>query len=328
MSIRRFARLLLFSLLLLSVLSGCRGRRGRALTDSGPSPVPTDGGLPPADAGEPADDAGEPVGRDAGPVGRDSGPACPEGYSLCGDECADLAYDMNHCGSCFARCDSGELCAGGSCTLDCTPSCGGAECGPDGCGGTCGGCGTGETCADGTCEPTCPTGTTLCGSACVDTTSDSANCGFCGYSCSSGTTCTAGTCSPIPTGGGETCLSAMPLTSSRTFTFTGGSADHTPFSCGNTAARTDKAFAWTAPRSGSASFGAAGVGTEVDTTLAVFSSSSCGSTTQLGCDDDGGTGLHSLLSLTVTAGTTYYVVVSHYESVTPTTSVQVSVTGP
>lgn len=38
------------------------------------------------------------------------------------------------------------------------------------------------------------TGGTVCGGACIDTTSDSNNCGACGNVCSSGQTCTNGTC--------------------------------------------------------------------------------------------------------------------------------------
>ena len=40
----------------------------------------------------------------------------------------------------------------------------------------------------------CPTGLTLCGGACVDTTSDDANCGACGKTCSGAQHCGGGTC--------------------------------------------------------------------------------------------------------------------------------------
>jgi hypothetical protein len=43
----------------------------------------------------------------------------------------------------------------------------------------------------------CPTGTTLCGSLCVDTASDSGNCGACAKVCPSGDTCTQSACVPL-----------------------------------------------------------------------------------------------------------------------------------
>src|SRR5450631_4205991 len=51
-----------------------------------------------------------------------------------------------------------------------------------------GGNGTGGT------GPTCNSGQTLCGSACVDTNSDSSNCGVCGNACTGGQTCQSSQC--------------------------------------------------------------------------------------------------------------------------------------
>jgi hypothetical protein len=53
-------------------------------------------------------------------------------------------------------------------------------------------CPSSQVCSGGIC--TCPSGTTLCGSSCVDTSTDSNNCGGCGSSCGAGKTCSAGTC--------------------------------------------------------------------------------------------------------------------------------------
>jgi hypothetical protein len=54
-------------------------------------------------------------------------------------------------------------------------------------------------CTSGVCG--CPTGTTLCTGACVNTATDVNNCGACGSvcpACTTGTpTCTAGACSCV-----------------------------------------------------------------------------------------------------------------------------------
>lgn len=49
--------------------------------------------------------------------------------------------------------------------------------------------GGGDSSVDGGGGPTCTGGKTLCGSSCVDTTSDPANCGKCGASCDGGSCC-------------------------------------------------------------------------------------------------------------------------------------------
>lgn len=49
--------------------------------------------------------------------------------------------------------------------------------------------GGGDSGTDGTMGPTCTGGKTLCGTTCVDTTSDPANCGKCGVVCDGGTCC-------------------------------------------------------------------------------------------------------------------------------------------
>src|SRR6185295_16704348 len=43
------------------------------------------------------------------------------------------------------------------------------------------------------CAP-CPTGSTQCGSICVDMLNDNANCGACKNACGAGTACSAGAC--------------------------------------------------------------------------------------------------------------------------------------
>ncbi len=57
-------------------------------------------------------------------------------------------------------------------------------------------------------ETTCPAGEALCGNACLDLATDSANCGACANACAGGTICKAGACA-CPTGQslcGSTCV--------------------------------------------------------------------------------------------------------------------------
>lgn len=54
-----------------------------------------------------------------------------------------------------------------------------------------------DACSEATCSTdgaSCPTGTTACGGACVNLTSDPRNCGACGNACASGITCSIGVC--------------------------------------------------------------------------------------------------------------------------------------
>jgi hypothetical protein len=138
-------------------------------------------------------------------------PDCPiSGQTKCGDTCVDMVTDPYNCGTC------GNACA------SCTHTCSGGQCVPTGlqwyhfdwgfgsidlcldptvadcnCGWA---CPYGTSCVNGQCVTTCAAGTTLCGAACVDTSSDSTNCGTCGNACGSYQYCSGGTC--ISSGGG------------------------------------------------------------------------------------------------------------------------------
>src|SRR5262249_40281173 len=54
----------------------------------------------------------------------------------------------------------------------------------------------------------CPTGTTMCGSSCVETKVDPSNCGACGTACTSDQVCSAGTCALTCAGGTTKCGSS------------------------------------------------------------------------------------------------------------------------
>jgi hypothetical protein len=111
-------------------------------------------------------------------------------------------------------------CQNGVCQPACVPGDGGCICTPltcaqigfncglagDGCGGVidCGTCPAGQLCGaggqPGVCAfPGCPPPFVMCGSACIDISSDPQNCGFCGGVCPPGAVCAAGACLFGPT---------------------------------------------------------------------------------------------------------------------------------
>ena len=125
----------------------------------------------------------------------------------------DLRASATNCGRCGNGCPAAggtAGCSAGTCSLTC--SAGRGDCdgsAANGCEtnvgssnahcGRCGNpCGAGLTCTDGLCLLSgCPSGRTLCGTACVDLNSDVAQCGACGRACAlpnATAACSAGTC--------------------------------------------------------------------------------------------------------------------------------------
>jgi hypothetical protein len=256
-------------------------------------------------------------------------PTCFEPRVMCDGSCVDLSSNPAHCGECFYACPSGTYCSSYECVSTCTPSCSGRECGSDGCGGSCGTCGSGETCTfDGYCDPACAPGQTLCSGVCRSTLTDPSNCGGCAISCSIGYSCVSGACTPPTTGSGESCTSPSDFPAaggSRTFTFTGRSANHTPLSCGTSSSTPDVVYRWTPTRSGTATFRAYGPTSSTDVMLSVFSSSSCTSTYSIACNDDETSGVFSSrATATVSAFSTYYVVVAPYSTTADTITLAIT----
>lgn len=148
---------------------------------------------------------------------------CPEGDTLCDDECLDLSTESLHCGECGRECigetecidsecarlcadgcfDTLELCIDDRC--ECRPdfeSCDG-QCvdisnDPDHCGGCFDACGPSSVCSQGECrflECEDP-GEVECGSACADLDWDPLHCGDCGDPCDADEMCFEGGCVP------------------------------------------------------------------------------------------------------------------------------------
>ena len=85
-------------------------------------------------------------------------------------------------------------------------------------------------------------------------------------------------------------------------------------------------YRWTAPASGT--YQVTTEGSDYDTLVAVYTGSSIGGLTSVGCDDDGGPGLTSLLRFNATAGTTYRIQADGFGGATGNLVLSVSFVAP
>ena len=105
----------------------------------------------------------------------------------------------------------------------------------------------------------------------------------------------------------DDCSAAAPITAGTISADNTGATADTAISCGFNS-NLSIWYAYTAPATGTAIFATSG-GTLTDTTLAAFDA--CGGT-EIACDDDSGPGFYSVLNLSVTSGTTYYIYFAGY----------------
>jgi hypothetical protein len=120
------------------------------------------------------------------------------GFTICNHVCVNLGFDHDNCGACGNACDSGDVCANGSCGSSCGQAmqCG-DRCQYDTSPYDCGGCGKrcDVACENGACvgmlppDMQCSDGLTNCSGVCVDIAHDLNNCGGCGQRCDSDSTC-------------------------------------------------------------------------------------------------------------------------------------------
>jgi hypothetical protein len=106
---------------------------------------------------------------------------CPPKTGLPGG-CFDKLNDPQHCGDCDTRCNTGESCVAGVCTLTSCPIV----------------CLNGNECVGNQClcngGPGCTGTTNCCPAGCVELSSDINNCGVCGNKCKAREYCCGGSC--------------------------------------------------------------------------------------------------------------------------------------
>ncbi|MFZ4575250.1 MAG: choice-of-anchor X domain-containing protein [Phycisphaerales bacterium] len=121
-------------------------------------------------------------------------------------------------------------------------------------------------------------------------------------------------------------VGSLPYTSGPSFIFSNVRAPETGMSCSSGGATNVNSTVWysiTPTQSGNYRFAtsiALATGNNVsDTVLAVYSSAdgTCGSLTEIGCDDDGGDGLQSDKTVALIAGSTYYIQAAKWGTTAP-----------
>ena len=135
-----------------------------------------------------------------------TGTMCSGGQTACGTECVDTATDSQNCGGCGIPCSSnGRSCQAGQCKcqpglLECSGSCVPSD--ATHCGNCATTCQANQVCSNNACTSSCTGGQTLCGTACVDTTSSNTDCGSCGHACTSSQHCAGSACVANTSGAG------------------------------------------------------------------------------------------------------------------------------
>jgi hypothetical protein len=180
---------------------------------------------------------------------------CATGFGDCNASAADgcesaLTSSLTNCGACGSACTFTRgmgVCALGACVVTgCEP--GFQDCDRNGANGCesnpntdvlhCGRCGnacaTGQTCTAGVCG--CPSGQSICQSACTNVQTDRFNCGMCNLACPSGQVCVAGACSSMPLYHGWTSPVAGCSTAAYNTTAVTALGGRYPFNTGDSAA--------------------------------------------------------------------------------------------
>jgi hypothetical protein len=141
--------------------------------------------------------------------------SCAAGTTNCSGVCRDLSSDNNNCGACARVCPTGQVCAGGACTVacaggltNCSGICRDLTTDNNNCGACARVCAAGLTCVSSACTRVCPAGQTNCSGVCRNLLTDNTNCGACGRACAAGQVCNSGTCT-LTCGTGQTNCSGV-----------------------------------------------------------------------------------------------------------------------
>ena len=128
---------------------------------------------------------------------------CP-GQTACGTQCVDTNTDSQNCGGCGIPCSNGRSCQTGQCKcqpglLECNGSCVPSD--ATHCGNCTTTCQASQVCSNNACMSGCAAGQTMCGTACVDTTSSITDCGSCAHACGANQHCASSVCVDNSTSG-------------------------------------------------------------------------------------------------------------------------------
>ena len=137
-------------------------------------------------------------------TGGNPGDLCPAGQTACGTDCVNTATDSQNCGGCGIPCSNSRSCQAGQCKcqtglLECSGSCVPSD--ATHCGDCATTCQASQVCSNNACMSSCTGGQTLCGTACVDTTSSNTDCGSCAHACGANQHCASSACVDNSTSG-------------------------------------------------------------------------------------------------------------------------------
>jgi hypothetical protein len=124
--------------------------------------------------------------------------SCQAAFATCGDVCADLDTNVDHCGSCDTVCDVGDACSNGTCCplglVGADGACVNVFVDPDNCGALGNVCPSASTCRNGSCACDDPRAVP-CADGCVNVDIDEERCGGCAApACGVGEVCFGGEC--------------------------------------------------------------------------------------------------------------------------------------
>jgi len=232
--------------------------------------------------------------------------------TVCAPDCAGKVCGDDGCGGSCGSCAANEACSADQSVCECVPACTGKVCGDDGCGGSCGDCAANEACSadQSVCE---------CVPACTGKVCGDDGCGGSCGACGADEVCSIDQ-SKCQTQG-DTCQNPF-VGAGLSYTATGdttGFDNNYGYSTGQCPGEgtwgngaPDHVHAFTPSVDGT--YDIKLTGTAFDSNLYVVTDCADIANTCLGADDDICSNCTESLSLALTAGTTYYIVVDGFSN--------------